>query len=65
PKSSWSTGHLLVLKENLTCLSADAGPFYAFHDLVHKDFADTEIFVMDYWPIYEPALMVTSPEMSA
>jgi cytochrome P450 len=65
PEWSWLTGHLLVLKEKLDRLPADASPFYAFQDLVYKDFADTEIFVMDYWPMYEPSLMITSPEISA
>lgn len=58
-------GHLLVLKDNLDHLPADASPFYAFQDLVYREFADTEIFVMDYWPMYEPSLMITSPEISA
>lgn len=65
PKWSWWTGHLLVLKDKLDLLPADASPFYAFEELVKKDFSDTEIFVMDYWPMYEPSLMITSPEISA
>lgn len=56
---------MLVLKEKLDRLPVDASPFYAFQDLVHNDFSDTEIFVMDYWPMYEPSLMITSPEISA
>jgi len=65
PEWSWLTGHLLVLKDSLDRLPTDASPFYAFQDLVHKDFADTEIFVMDYWPMYEASLMISSPEISA
>jgi len=64
PKWSWWTGHLLVLKDKLDHLPSDATPFYAFESLVLEDFKDTEIFVMDYWPMYEPSLMITSPEIS-
>jgi len=64
PEWNWWTGHLLVLKDNLDRLPADANVYYAMQDLVLKQYADTEIFLMDYWPIHEPLLMVSSPEVA-
>lgn len=65
PKWNWWTGHLLVLKDNLDRLPADANVYYAMQDLVLNQYADTEIFLMDYWPIHEPLLMISSPEIAA
>jgi cytochrome P450 len=64
PDWNWWTGHLLVLKDNLDRLPADANPYYAMQDLVLKQHSDTEIFLMDYWPIHEPILMISSPEIA-
>lgn len=64
PPWSWWMGHLLVLKEKLDGLPPDANVYYAMQDLVLKDHADTEIFLMDYWPMFDPVLMVSGPEPS-
>lgn len=64
PKWNWWTGHLLVLKDNLDRLPADANVYYAMQDLVLKQHTDTEIFLMDYWPIHEPVYMISAPDVS-
>lgn len=64
PNWSWWIGHLLVLKDHLDRLPADANVYYAMQDLVSKQHADTEIFLMDLWPIFDPVLMISSPEIS-
>lgn len=64
PKWNWWTGHLLVLKDNLDRLPSDVNVYYAMHDLVLKQHANTGIFLMDLWPVYDPVLMTFSPEIS-
>ena len=64
PEWSWWTGHLMVLKDHLDCLPPDVNVYYAMEDLVFKHHANTGIFLMDYWPMFEPVLMISSPEIS-
>jgi cytochrome P450 len=60
---SWWFGHLLILEKNLKKLPPDVNVFMAMNDLV-RDHQDTEVFLMDYWPIYDPVLMVFGPELA-
>jgi cytochrome P450 len=59
---SWITGHLLVLQKYTDAIPPDANVNLAMKDLC-MDFPDTEVFLMDYWPVYPPLLVVYSPEV--
>ena len=61
---SWWFGHLLVLDKKLKKLPSDANVYMAMEDMI-KDHADTEYFLMDYWPMFQPVLMTFSPELAA
>jgi cytochrome P450 len=61
PEWNWLTGHLLVLQKYVDRLPSDANVNLAMRDLA-MEYADTEIFLMDFWPVYPPLLMVYSPE---
>lgn len=58
---SWFTGHLLVLQKYVDGIPPDAAVAFAMRDLA-KEFADTELFLMDFWPVYPPLITVYSPE---
>lgn len=58
---SWFTGHLLTLQKYVDRLPPDANVNLAMRDLA-LEFADTEIFLMDFWPVYPPLLMVYDPD---
>ncbi|KAF2475930.1 cytochrome P450 [Lindgomyces ingoldianus] len=58
---SWLTGHLLVLQKYVDKIPPDANVNLAMADLC-KEYADTEVFLMDFWPVYPPLLMVYSPD---
>lgn len=60
---SWITGHLLVLQKFVDAIPPDANVNLAMKDLC-MEFNDTEVFLMDYWPVYPPLLVVYSPEVS-
>jgi len=60
---SWWFGHLLVLDKKLKVFPSDVNVYMAMHDLVH-DHADTEVFLMDYWPMHAPALMISGPDVA-
>ncbi|KAI0479535.1 putative cytochrome P450 [Xylariaceae sp. FL0804] len=51
---SWVTGHLLVLQKYLDKMPPDAAVAFAMRELC-REYADTEVFLMDVWPVY-PAL---------
>jgi cytochrome P450 len=44
-------------------IPAEANVFSAMDGLV-KDHADAEMFLMDYWPAFEPVLMITGPDIA-
>ncbi|KAF1845155.1 putative cytochrome P450 [Cucurbitaria berberidis CBS 394.84] len=60
---SWWFGHLRVLDEKLSRLPPDANVYMAMEDLV-SDHAATEVFLMDYWPVFQPVLMIFGPELA-
>lgn len=60
---SWWFGHIRVLDEKLKGLPPDVNVYMAMSDLV-KDHADTEVFLMDLWPMFEPTLMISGPELA-
>jgi cytochrome P450 len=61
---SWWFGHLRVLDKKLQALPADANVYMAMDDMVQQH-ADTEVFLMDYWPMFEPVLMLSGPDVAA
>ncbi|KAL4914026.1 cytochrome P450 [Aspergillus aurantiobrunneus] len=58
---SWLTGHLLVLQKYVDWLPADSHVLLAVHELA-KDYADTEVFLMDVWPVFPALYMVYDPD---
>ncbi|KUI57505.1 hypothetical protein VP1G_04778 [Cytospora mali] len=57
---SWITGHLLVLQKYVDRIPPDAAVAFAMRDLC-EEFADTELFLMDFWPVYPPLFTVFGP----
>lgn len=62
PKWSWFTGHLLVLQKFHDRMPPDANVQLALQDLCIEDWGHTEVFLMDFWPIYPPFYMVFDPQ---
>lgn len=58
---NWITGHLLTLQKYVGKFPADANVNLAMKELA-MEYGDTEVFLMDFWPVYPPLLMVYSPE---
>ncbi|VUC21091.1 unnamed protein product [Clonostachys rosea] len=58
---SWVFGHLLVLQKYLDGIPPDAAVAFAMRDL-SKEFADTELFLMDFWPVYPALYTCFGPE---
>lgn len=61
PRWSWITGHLLILQKYVDQLPSDANVNLAMADLA-REFSDTEVFLMDFWPVYPPLLVVYDPD---
>jgi cytochrome P450 len=60
---SWWFGHLKVLDQKLQQLPSDANVFMAMEDMV-EDHADAEVFLMDYWPVFSPVLMISGADLA-
>ncbi|PHH79136.1 hypothetical protein CDD82_2575 [Ophiocordyceps australis] len=60
---SWFTGHLLVFQKYRDKIPPDATVTYALRDL-SKEFADTEVFLIDSWPVVKAFLMLTGTKAS-
>jgi cytochrome P450 len=58
---SWFTGHLLIIQKYVDRLPPDANVSLAMRDL-SLEFAETEVFLMDFWPVYPALLMVYDPD---
>jgi cytochrome P450 len=63
PKWNWFTGHLLVLGKYLDPLPSNAFVQLAMQDLA-LEFSETEVFLMDVWPIYPAFWVVYDPQAS-
>ncbi|KAF2746813.1 cytochrome P450 [Sporormia fimetaria CBS 119925] len=61
PGWSWLTGHLLILQKYVDRLPPDANVNLAMRDLA-REYSETEVFLMDFWPVYPPLLMVYDPD---
>ncbi|KAJ5652032.1 hypothetical protein N7507_009458 [Penicillium longicatenatum] len=62
PKWNWFTGHLLVLQEYIERLPPDANVQLAMQSLALEKWGHTEIFLMDFWPVYPPFYIVFDPQ---
>jgi cytochrome P450 len=58
---SWVTGHLLVLQKYVDRIPPDAAVAFAMRDLC-QEYADTEMFLMDFWPVYPALFTMFGPE---
>ena len=58
---NWITGHLLILQKYVDRLPPDANVNLALAELA-REFSDTEVFLMDFWPVYPPLLVVFDPD---
>lgn len=58
---SWVTGHLLTLQKYVDQLPPGANVNLAMAELA-REYADTEVFLMDFWPVYPPLYIVFDPE---
>lgn len=61
---NWITGHLLVLQKYLDGIPPDAAVAFAMRDLCWE-FADTELFLIDFWPMYPPLFTLFGPEATS
>ncbi|KAJ5179513.1 hypothetical protein N7492_002723 [Penicillium capsulatum] len=61
PKWNWWTGHLLVLQKYTDRLPPDANVQLAMEELA-LEYGDTEVFLMDFWPVYPPFFIVYDPQ---
>ncbi|KAJ4344810.1 uncharacterized protein N0V89_012554 [Didymosphaeria variabile] len=59
---SWCFGHLRVLDQKLQQLPSDANIYLAMEDM--ENHADAEVFLMDLWPVFEPVLMISGPDLA-
>lgn len=62
PKWNWFLGHLLVLGEYIEKLPPDANVQMAMQQLALTEFAHTEVFLMDTWPMYPAFWVVFDPQ---
>ena len=60
-KWSWLTGHLLVLQKYISRLPSDVNFNLVLRDL-SLEFTDTEIFLLDLWPVFPASFIVCNPE---
>ncbi|KAK7932039.1 cytochrome P450 [Apiospora marii] len=58
---NWITGHLTVLQKYVSRLPPDCSVQFAMRDLC-QEYADTELFLMDFWPVYPALFTVFGPE---
>jgi cytochrome P450 len=58
---NWLTGYLLILRKYVDSLPSDANVKLAMRDLA-LEFTDTEVFLMDVWPVYPAILIVFDPD---
>lgn len=58
---TWLTGHFLVLQKYVSRLPPDANVNLAMAELA-REFSHTEVFLMDFWPVYPALLVVYDPD---
>ncbi|KAF2111948.1 cytochrome P450 [Lophiotrema nucula] len=63
PPWSWTFGHLRTLQKYTDKLPPNANVVLANWDLMN-DFPESEVLLLDTWPVYPPLLLVSSPEIA-
>ncbi|OJD40674.1 cytochrome p450 [Diplodia corticola] len=63
PPFSWATGHMLAMKPFMEKLPADAITNYTVTELAYS--LNKEAFYLDFWPLSEPLLILTTPDMAS
>jgi cytochrome P450 len=63
PPWSWWFGHLTLLQSYLNGLPPDVNVYLSMRSLT-RDYSETEVFLMDLWPVFSPILMIFGPEPS-
>ncbi|EPE37167.1 Cytochrome P450 [Glarea lozoyensis ATCC 20868] len=58
---NWITGHLLILDRTFRHLPRLANLSLVIQELC-REFADTEMFILDLWPAFAPAIITFNPE---
>ncbi|PYH90485.1 cytochrome P450 [Aspergillus ellipticus CBS 707.79] len=61
---NWLTGHMFVLSEYVNRLPPDANVALATHEIA-SEFTDTEIFLLDVWPVSPAQYVVFYPEAAS
>ncbi|XRM37487.1 hypothetical protein ABZX51_000956 [Aspergillus tubingensis] len=61
---SWLTGHMLVLSDYVNSLPDDANVVLATQELA-SEYTDTEIFLLDVWPMSPAQYIVFYPEAAS
>ncbi|PWY92219.1 cytochrome P450 [Aspergillus heteromorphus CBS 117.55] len=61
---NWLTGHMLVLSDYVNRLPSDANVTLATRELA-SEYTDTEIFLLDVWPVSPAQYMVFYPEAAS
>ncbi|OJJ75754.1 hypothetical protein ASPBRDRAFT_118283 [Aspergillus brasiliensis CBS 101740] len=64
PGWSWLTGHMLILSDYVNRLPADANVVLATQELA-SEYTDTEIFLLDVWPMSPAQYIVFYPEAAS
>lgn len=58
---NWLTGNLLSLQKYVNRVPSNAHVLLAVHELA-KEYADTEVFLMDTWPMFPVMYMIFDPD---
>lgn len=61
---SWAMGHLMALNKYLGRVPPDASVLLAMSEMAN-DFADTGVFLTDFWPVSPPQLCLFEPDAIA
>jgi cytochrome P450 len=60
---SWISGHLVTLQKYIDKYPPDANVSLPLREL-SMEFQDTEIYLMDFWPVYPPVLVMFGPDLA-
>ena len=63
PPYSWTTGHLLVIKEFADKLPTDAVFNYVAYN-ISRTFTKHDMFYLDFWPFMTPILVIKNPHVA-
>lgn len=58
---SWFFGHILVLQKYVDQLPHNTSVVFALREM-SQEFTDTEVYMVDFWPVSQPLLTMLGPE---